>query len=126
MFPMDLLPRLSHAAQIRADQFDMISGPDASPLFVFTERICSWPVNRTGVNLDSAWRRWEDFVSIFTVAYTELRTCGNSHLREKPRNRGSRCALASFIHYDSAPVPLRRIVCGLGAGGCLCEIVPNV
>src|ERR1700722_13227540 len=114
MFPMDLPPRLSHAAQIRADQFEIISGPDASPLFVFTERSRSWPVNRTGAKLAPAWRRWEDFVFISTVAYTELPICGNSCLRERSRKRATPCVLASICRSYAASNLLRWIAFWLG------------
>jgi hypothetical protein len=39
MFPMDLLPRLSHAAQIHANQSDGITDPDTFPPSVFMQRI---------------------------------------------------------------------------------------
>jgi hypothetical protein len=39
MFSMDLLLRLSHAAQIHANQSDGITGPDTSPPLVFMQRI---------------------------------------------------------------------------------------
>jgi hypothetical protein len=72
MLPKDVLPRLSHAAQIRANQSDVITGHAASPPLPWMRRMRVWPVNRTGLVLTRTGRSME---VLFPTLRLHIRNC---------------------------------------------------